>query len=795
MRREIDGSSKSFLTSNSPLLRSHFSLLLIVASILSSSTAHAAVFPGATWAGKTPAEEGIDPAGLALLSDYLGGRGCVVRHGYMIYTWGDPSKRADVASACKPWYTHFMLKAVESGLLAGPDVKVVDWEPCLNSINASLGFKDRNITFRHMVNQISCYGVTEAPGAAFDYNDYQTALLFDTLFLKVYGATYNNVDANVLHPLLTDILQCEDNPTFLAFGINGRPGRVGISVRDFARFGYLYLRRGNWKEKQILSPSNVKLATTNEVPNSIPRTARVAAQMCPGQRSIGGTKIPDDQADHLGSYSYYWWTNGRDQHGRRHWPDAPLDTYGAFGHANGKRAVVVMPSLDIVVSWNDTTLDQKSGNPQNEAFKRLMAAVRDAPIDGQIVVDPSRPAFFKRHNGGPFFMCGPGDPEDFLYRGTRNADGTRTGDQNTLINKMIGTGANCIYIQAVRSHGGDGDSTQNPCINSDINQALDDDILNQWEGWFTTMDNNNIVIFFFIYDDDASPFGVKLPAGVKGRRRPNLDSREASLIDKLVNRFKHHKNLIWCVAEEYAEGLSAAHAAKVAERIQQADSKRHPVAIHQNNGTSFDFNGNSDFNQFAVQWNVGTPAQLHRGALAAWKNVGGLANVNMSEFADSTLGSPPRAGTGTSLRLKNWAIAMAGAYAMDLGMDIASTPLSDLQDCGRLVRFMEATRFSETFPRDDLARGNTDFVLADPGDVYIAYADSGASLGVSMVSGSYSVKWYNPTDGAWVDNGIQSVATGDRTFVKPVSLGNEAALYLTLTGPATTVPADFDIVR
>jgi len=58
----------------------------------------------------------------------------------------------------------------------------------------SLAFKDRAITWRHLANQTSCYGVTEAPGTAFCYNDWQMSLFWDTLFLEVYGATYENVD-------------------------------------------------------------------------------------------------------------------------------------------------------------------------------------------------------------------------------------------------------------------------------------------------------------------------------------------------------------------------------------------------------------------------------------------------------------------------------------------------------------------------------------------------------------------------------------------------------------------------
>ncbi len=736
--------------------------------LLALSSATAQVFPGASWEFRTPAEVGLDAPRLDAFRDYLGGRGCIVRHGYMVYTWGDQSKRRDVASAVKPVIAHFLFKAVEEGKILSLDESAVKWEPCLKDLNPDLDFKDRLITFRHMATQTSCYGVQEKPGTAFDYNDWQMALFWDTLFLKVYGVTYDTVDAQVLHSRLTDPMQCEDDPTFMAFGTRNRPGRFGISVRDFARFGLLYLHKGNWNGKQLISEANATVAVSSPLPNSIPRTTGRPAQMCPGQRSIGSQKVPDDQADHSGSYSYLWWVNGVDRNGRRFWPSAPVDTYGAFGHANGQRAVVVIPSLDLVVSWNDTNLGDKQGNPQDEAFRLLMESFTSTSI----VADPEHPAWLKHQDGRPFYMCGPGDPEGFLYRGTRNPDGTRDGDQMALINKLLGTGANCIYLMAIRSHGGDGDATHNPYVDSDLGKGLDEDILNQWETWFTAMDNNGIVIFFFLYDDGAAPFGKDLPAG--GELKPE----EAAFIDAMVGRFGHHRHLIWCVAEEYAEKLTPAHAARIAERIRQKDDRRHPAAIHQNNGISFDFTGNSAFDQFAVQWNVDTPKELHAGTVATWKNVNGRVNINMAEFVDSRFGDKPFTGTGDSLRQKIWAIAMGGGYSMILGMDIASTPVEDLRICGRLVRFMEATRFNLTSPRDDLARGDTDYVLAAPGHVYIAYADSGGKLGLLVTAGSYRLRWFDPVKGNWVVGGDRDLKAGEMAFAKPAGFADEAVLYL-----------------
>jgi hypothetical protein len=92
--------------------------------------------------------------------------------------------------------------------------------------------------------------------------------------------------------------------------------------------------------------------------------------MIPGQRSIGGG---GNQCDHEGSYSFAWWINGMRRDGTRNWPDVPEDAFGCFGHGD-IRAVVVIPSLDLVVSWNDTRIE---GHEEvNQALKRVIQGAK-----------------------------------------------------------------------------------------------------------------------------------------------------------------------------------------------------------------------------------------------------------------------------------------------------------------------------------------------------------------------------------------------------------------------------------
>jgi CubicO group peptidase (beta-lactamase class C family) len=716
------------------------------------------VYPGKEWEIKKPVDVGLDARKLKALSDYTGGFGCVVRNGCMVYTWGDASRRIDVASAVKPLYTHFLLTAVEQGKLKSIEEPVAKMEPGLNSLNKSLDFKDRKITWRHLCNQISCYGVQEQPGEAFDYSDYNMALFFDTLFLKVYGSTWKTVDADVLHPELTNVLQCQDNPTFMVFGAGNRPGRLAMSPRDFARFGLLYLRKGKWRNKQLISARHATLVVTSPLPAIIPRTKGKSAEMIRDQRSIGGG---NNQCDHNGSYSYAWWINGLDRDGNRNWPDVGPDVYGCFGHGD-MRAMVVMPNLDLIVSWNDTKIQ---GNKMvNHALKLLKdSVIQSEPKDRQIIVDPDHPQWLKRRGGGLFFMCGPGDPEDFLYRGRLNPDGTRNGDQMALIEKLKGTGANCIYLMAVRSHGGDGDKTHNPFVNNDPREGTNSKVLEQWEGWFAEMDKNGIVIYFFFYDDNARIWNTGNQVG----------KEEKDFIHTIVDRFEHHKNLIWCIAEEYEEALSVERVENIAAQIRAADDYGHVIAVHKLNGLDFsEFADEPNIDQFAIQYNESTADALHKGVVRAWKQAQGKYNLNMAEAADY--------GTGVQARKKIWACAMGGAYVMILGMDIATTAESDLEDCGRLVRFFESTNFNEMSPHDDLRYGGTKYVLAQPGTSYIVYAPVlGGSIGLrDMTAGIYEFQWFDCATAKQVRQAEINVAAGDQTWSKPAGIGDEVAVYI-----------------
>ena len=150
-------------------------------------------------------------------------------------------------------------------------------------------------------------------------------------------------------------------------------------MRDFARFGLLYLNRGTWNGRQVISEELAEMAVSQPLPPHLPRDSFVPAEMIMDQRSLGSEQVPDNQNEHSGSYSWCWWINGIDAVGRRYLPSAPPDTFCAAGDDNGRRGMAVIPSEDIVLVWNDTALDvyRLQPGPLDDCLKLLMEAVKN----------------------------------------------------------------------------------------------------------------------------------------------------------------------------------------------------------------------------------------------------------------------------------------------------------------------------------------------------------------------------------------------------------------------------------
>jgi len=320
--------------------------------------------PGESWEMRSPSQVGLSTNKLEELATLVGGRGCVVRDGYMSFAWGDQATSGDWASAFKPVLSTLMLMAVQEGLLKSPDDRVSAVEPRLENLN---GGKDAGITWRHLASQTSGYGLPEPPGAAYSYNDYAIALYFDSLMNGVFR-TNSEV---VLRTRLAAPLQFEDRYTFNALGLTNRTGRLAMSCRDFARFGLLYLRGGRWGDRQLVQSDLIRLAIGSPLPATTPRTSGLATPMLPSQRSLGGNRNITPVGP--GLYSFNWWLNRTNAKGQILLGEASSDVYLASGHG-GMRVLYIVPSDNLIVCWNDSGIQDQDSSLANPDTRMNHAA-------------------------------------------------------------------------------------------------------------------------------------------------------------------------------------------------------------------------------------------------------------------------------------------------------------------------------------------------------------------------------------------------------------------------------------
>ncbi len=294
--------------------------------------------------------------------------GIILRHGYIVAEWGDTQRPDPTYSVAKSVLSTVVGITAERGMI--PDIQ----QPVANLINDGgyASVQNRAVTWEHHLRQTSewqgelwgknsdfvgkeAFGRGERkprelqqPGTYYEYNDVRINRMALSLLRLWKKPLPDVVRDEIMNPIgASDTWQYISYPNAVA-NIDGKPmpsvsggtrwgGGLRISARDLARFGYLYLRQGRWKGRQIVSADWVKRATT------------------PGPTG------PD--------YGYLWWLNtGTGESGKKVWPDAPATSFSALGA--GSNTVWVDPEHDIVIVWR-----WHNGNP-NELIKRVLAAVK-----------------------------------------------------------------------------------------------------------------------------------------------------------------------------------------------------------------------------------------------------------------------------------------------------------------------------------------------------------------------------------------------------------------------------------
>jgi CubicO group peptidase (beta-lactamase class C family) len=306
-------------------------MLAFGVNLIGGSAFAVSIYPASQWQTRTPAQVGLIASTLDEFRQATGNRaGVIIKDGYLIYSWGSISSKFDWASAAKPVVSTMLFYAIKELKLSS-----------VNALIADLGWdlieKDETMTFHHLANMTSGYALPERPGAAWGYNDYAIALYNKSLFDRVFK---QKPDVVVRAASRLGVLQFQDGALY---GTARRGYGLVTSPRDFARIGWFWLNKGNWRGTQRLPASYFDSYMKPRVPATLPRTSGGINDYLSIGTTGGGT---NQDFPGQGTYGYNWWFNSN----RVIWPDAPADTIQARGH-NNSESMFIIPSRKLVVAF------------------------------------------------------------------------------------------------------------------------------------------------------------------------------------------------------------------------------------------------------------------------------------------------------------------------------------------------------------------------------------------------------------------------------------------------------------
>ena len=221
--------------------------------------------------------------------------GVITRHGYIVAEWGDPN-RADISnSVTKTFLTTVVGLAVQRGLIKdvndyardympphvdlfdAPHNQKIKWDDLLRQTSDWQGtlwgkpdWADRPVgaTVEEQTNR-----KLWEPGAHFKYNDVRVNVMA-LAALQVWRKPLPEVlREEVMNPIGASStwrwygyenswVDVDGHKVQSVSGGGHWGGGMFINSYDMARFGYLYLRNGKWKDKQIMSEKWIKMART-----------------------------------------------------------------------------------------------------------------------------------------------------------------------------------------------------------------------------------------------------------------------------------------------------------------------------------------------------------------------------------------------------------------------------------------------------------------------------------------------------------------------------------------------------
>jgi CubicO group peptidase (beta-lactamase class C family) len=345
-------------------------------SISSYGKSKDSYYPDDKWRISTPEEQGVDSKAILDMLQNIQHSTLdfhsilIIRNGYIVTEayWAPYNKNTahNIKSASKSIISALVGIAQEKKYLNNLHQKVSEFfpeyvpEPLKQDISLydlltmKAGFnwmEDSGPSPYDLENWIKI-PMRDKPGEKFEYNTMLPHMM-SAILTKVSGeSTMNFADTYLFNPLGIKSYQW----TKSSDGYYHGGSDIFLIPQDMAKFGYLFLNKGKWKNQQIVSEEWVKESTSQKV------------------------KIPDDvrYATDL-DYGYWWW----------------IQEKGFMAWGAGGQYIIVRPDLDLVVVITANGFDNI--NRYGEFMKLFLAkniysAIKsDSPL-------PAKPSAFQELN-------------------------------------------------------------------------------------------------------------------------------------------------------------------------------------------------------------------------------------------------------------------------------------------------------------------------------------------------------------------------------------------------------------
>ena len=305
-------------------------------------------WPTSGWRSSTPEMQGMDSAKLLIADEFIQNRLpdafslLVVKNGYLVfekyYSWGSPEKYAVVHSVTKSVTSALIGIALDKGYLKSVDQKLIEFFP--EYITDDLDPRKKEISLKHLLTMSAGFRWNDRgpvmgdwytssnwakftiqlpqennPGEVFNYNSSTSHLLSIILSKSTKTSTLDFAKQNLFEPLGIQSAYWHQGPQGYYIGGFG----LGLSARDLAKIGFLYLNNGYWNGQSIVSEYWVKESADQ----------KIQAVSHPIYGTFG--------------YGYQWWVKKVDD----------CSSFRAWGRRG--QFIVIVPELDLVIAVTSKT--------------------------------------------------------------------------------------------------------------------------------------------------------------------------------------------------------------------------------------------------------------------------------------------------------------------------------------------------------------------------------------------------------------------------------------------------------